>query len=697
MVTILGHMPEPGVGESLRISGTWRSHPRYGQQFRMEGYRVLLPSDVDGIQKYLQSGLIKGVGPKIVARLVAHFKEETLDVIDKDPDRLEEVKGIGKETANRIALAWKVHHGLKRLMDFLQDNGLKASYGARVYKLYGTRALDILQNDPWQVAHDLPRIGFMIADTLMRNAGVEATDNDRVKACILHLLFTFAEDGNVCIREEDLLERCLQKFQVDERYTREAIDQLSAEHEIVVETDPEFAADRYLYLLPLHQAEIGIAHKLSALLSNPVDRPEIDTERIHETVLKHLALKLSPEQLEVVQNILDHRVAVITGGPGTGKTTLVRSITAVFSSIQMKVYLCAPTGRAARRLAELTRKQAATIHRMLGFNVAEGQFEKNRDNPLQADVVIVDEASMVDTVLMVHLLNALHLDTRIILVGDVFQLPSVGPGNVLADLIGSGRLRTYELTTVFRQTRESPIVINAHRIRGGQYPVLPDEGYGDDLSEFYFIDRYQPEAVARLIVELCGRSIPDQFGFDPIHDIQVLVPMHKGIVGTFNLNQRLQEGLNPNTALIQSQGQHFRPGDKVMHLKNNYSKDVFNGDSGIITDIDTHNNIVSVDYDGKIVEYDAAELDEISLAYAITVHKSQGSEYPAVIIPLLTQHYALLQRNLLYTAVTRGKKLVIIIGTEKALSIALENNRPHERLSRLEERLMAAPALERPF
>jgi exodeoxyribonuclease V alpha subunit len=351
------------------------------------------------------------------------------------------------------------------------------------------------------------------------------------------------------------------------------------------------------------------------------------------------------------------------------------------------VFLCAPTGRAARRLAELTGRPAATIHRMLGFNPDEGIFEKNRDNPLPADVIIVDEASMVDAILMQHLLHAVHLDTRIILVGDVFQLPSVGPGSVLADLIASGQIKTYELKTIFRQAQQSPIVTNAHRIRDGKPPLLPQPDEPSDDSAFYFLPCLKPERVVHQIIELCARSIPERFGIDPIQDIQVLVPMHKGLVGTYHLNQRLQESLNPGTSMIQSQGQHFRIGDKVMHLNNNYSKDVFNGDSGVICDIDTRHGIVSVDYDGRIVDYQTGELEEIALAYAITIHKSQGSEYPAVVVPLTTQHYVLLQRNLLYTAVTRAKQLVVVVGSEKALGIALQNDRPQQRLSRLAQRL----------
>jgi len=409
--------------------------------------------------------------------------------------------------------------------------------------------------------------------------------------------------------------------------------------------------------------------------------------------LKKLAIKLSPDQLHVLEEILSFRAVIITGGPGTGKTTLIRSITAVFEALGKRVLLAAPTGRAARRLSEVTRRKAQTIHRLLGYSYNEDAFEKNEYNPLDADAVIVDEASMVDTLLMFHLLRAVPMTAVLILVGDVFQLPSVGPGNVLSDMIASERVPVFYLKEIFRQARESPIIVNAHRVRRGEPPALHEQGFEhveepEKLSEFYFLEEHDPKKVVSLIVDLCDRIIPNRFGFNPMNDIQVLTPMHRGLIGTINLNQRLQSRLNPNPVIIETPGSTFKTGDKVMHLKNNYQKEVFNGDIGTIRTIDKKEELLSVDYYGRSVGYDFTELDEISLAYAISVHKSQGSEYPAVIVPLMTQHFPLLQRNLLYTALTRGKKLVILSGTKKALAIALQNDKPGNRLSRLAFRLI---------
>ncbi|MEE8552296.1 MAG: AAA family ATPase, partial [Desulfobacterales bacterium] len=423
-------------------------------------------------------------------------------------------------------------------------------------------------------------------------------------------------------------------------------------------------------------------------LSVPVIPPDIDTERISTEVQKKLAITLSSEQLDVLKEILSHRATIITGGPGTGKTTLIRSINAIFAALGKHVLLAAPTGRAARRLSEVTRRKAKTIHKLLGYNFKEDLFDKNQDNPLVADAVIIDEASMVDTLLMFHLIQAVPVTSVLILVGDIFQLPSVGPGNVLSDMIKSTRTPVYYLKKIFRQAHESPIIVNAHRVRHGEFPLLKPLDDSEDLSEFYFLEQNDPDKVVSTIVKLCSKAIPMRFDLDSVHDVQVLTPMHKGVVGTTNLNQVLQKVLNPNPVMIETRGNTFKIGDKVMHLINNYQKEVFNGDIGTISDIDRKKEVLSVDYYGRIVNYDFAEMDEISLSYAISVHKSQGSEYPAVIVPIMHQHFVLLQRNLLYTAITRGKNLVILIGTKKALSIAINNNKPKKRLSGLAYRLM---------
>jgi exodeoxyribonuclease V alpha subunit len=537
------------------------------------------------------------------------------------------------------------------------------------------------------LVNDIAGVGFHFADTIAQKLGGLQSHPGRVRACIRHLMEQAANDGHTFFYGDQLLERCKQRFGIEPGAVRETVMAMSESGELIVDASFGDAHQTAIYLQSLHQAETGLANRLNAMLTVPVSLPDINAEQIALEVQKKLAITLSDEQLDVLEEILSHRIAVITGGPGTGKTTLIRSINAIFSALDKHVLLAAPTGRAARRLAEVSGRKAETIHRMLGYNFIENRFEKNRDNPLDTDTVIIDEASMVDTVLMFHLMQAMPITTALILVGDVFQLPAVGPGNVLFDLIESKRLPIFYLKEIFRQAHESPIVVNAHRVRRGESPALRKLDETEDISEFYFIQQHNPHKVAATIVDLCSRTIPQRFGFDSVHETQVLTPMHKGVVGTSNLNQVLQRVLNPNPVLIETLGGIFKPGDKVMHLKNNYQKEVFNGDIGTISGIDKKEEVLAVDYYGRTVDYDFTELGEISLAYAISVHKSQGSEYPAVIVPIMTQHFVLLQRNLLYTAITRAAKLVILIGTPKALAIALKNNKPRQRLTGLANRL----------
>jgi exodeoxyribonuclease V alpha subunit len=687
-VTIIGHMAGVSPGQSLKVAGNWQTHPRYGQQFKVQSYDVTIPATVDGILKYLESGAIKGIGPSMAARLVTAFGDQTFEVIETDPEQLTEIEGIGETKAEMIRIAWQDHHGIRGLMQFLQDMQVQTSLCAKIYNEYGPDAVDILRTEPYQLADDLPGVGFLVADTIARNLGLEKAEPDRVRAAILHLIFNLTDDGHTFAEEENLIARCENLFQVDRDTIHTAIDELVAENLIVAETLDADTQTRALYLKELHLAEAGLANRLKALLSVPVPSVEIDSEQIAAEVQKKLAINLSTEQLDVLEQIFSHRISIITGGPGTGKTTLLRSITTMFEALGKRVKLAAPTGRAARRLAEVTRRKAKTIHRLLGYNFTDGQFIRNQDTPLDADALIVDEASMVDTVLMFNFLKAVPASAVLVLVGDVFQLPSVGPGNVLADIIQSDCMPVFYLKKIFRQDRESPIVMNAHRVRAGETPEFEPSERIDGHSEFYFLEQNEPQQVVSTIVQLCRQELPRQFGIDPVNDLQVLTPMHKGLVGTINLNHVLQDALNPNPVLQESIGSKFKINDKVMHLKNNYQKDVYNGDIGTVCQIDKKSGQLSVDYYGRTVEYDASDLDEITVAYAISVHKSQGSEYPAVIIPLLTQHYIMLQRNLLYTAMTRGKKLVILIGTQKALSVALNNDKPQQRLSRLAERLM---------
>ena len=686
-VTVVGYLAGVSLGETIKVNGRWETHPKFGQQLKIDSFEVTLPAGIDGIRTYLGSGIVKGIGPSLAAGMVKAFGAQTLEIIEGHPERLVEVDGIGESKAALIQSAWSKHHALRGLMQFLQKMGIQTSYCAKIFKEYGPDAVTLIQEDPYVLADDFPGAGFLIADTIARKQGVENEDPERVRACILHLIMQNSEDGHTFAESENLFSRCENQFQISPMAIEIAIDELIEANVIIVEPMADDPWTSAVYMKELYLAESGLAERLQAMLSVPVDPVEIEAQSMAREVHQKLAINLSTEQLQVLEKVFSHRIAIITGGPGTGKTTLLRSISTVFQAQGRRLLLAAPTGRAARRLAEVTRRKASTIHRLLGYNFTDNGFMRNRDNPLDADAVIIDEASMVDTVLMYNLLAAVPLSARLVLVGDVFQLPSVGPGNVLADMIDSGCIPVFYLNRIFRQDRESAIIINAHRVREGELPDFPDATEIDDLSDFYFIEQGDPDRAAARIVELCCEKLPAKFGLDPVNDIQVLTPMHKGTVGTINLNSLLQKVLNRQPVDMKTTGISFKSGDKVMHLKNNYQKEVYNGDIGIVDRIDNQKAELAVNYYGKTVSYDFDELDEMTMAYAISIHKSQGSEYPAVIVPLMTQHYVLLQRNLLYTAMTRGKKLVILIGTRKALNIALKNDKSHRRLSRLADRL----------
>jgi exodeoxyribonuclease V alpha subunit len=686
-ITVVGHLAGVGTGENLKIKGTWVTHPKYGQQFRIQSYEVTLPAAVDGIRKYLNSGLIKGIGPSLAAKIVKAFGENTLQVIENMPERLVEIEGIGRAKAMAVKNAWKEHHTLRNLMQFLQKMSVPNSWCAKLYQAYGSDAVNHIRKDPYVLAEDFPDKGFFIADTIAVKLGIDKEEPERVRACIRHVILQNADNGHTFAEEENLFSRCENLFQISRPTIQKAVEELVAANVVVVEPIINDGTTNAFYLKDLHQAETGLAYRLKAMLSVPTLPTVMDTERLYAEVHQKIAINLSDEQLEVLEKVLSHRIAIITGGPGTGKTTLLRSICTVFESQRKRVLLAAPTGRAARRMAEVSKRKAGTIHRLLGYNSENGGFLRTRDNPLEADAVIIDEASMVDTILMYYLLAAVPVSAALVLVGDVFQLPSVGPGNVLSDIIGSGRVPVFYLNKIFRQDQESSITINAHRVRQGEFPAFTNTNGLDGSTDFYFLKESDPHQVAARIVRLCSEELPDRYDLDPINDIQILTPMHRGPVGTINLNHMLQKILNPQAVSFETVGNAFKVGDKVMHLKNNYQKEVYNGDIGTICSIDHRKARIEVRYYGRRVGYFAEELDQITMAYAISVHKSQGSEYPAVILPLVTQHYMLLQRNLLYTAITRGKELVILIGTSKALQIALENDKPQKRLSSLAARL----------
>jgi len=675
-VVAVGIMPGVSEGETLKLTGQWIAHPKYGDQFKVEAFEVTLPATVAGIRRYLGSGIIKGIGISMAKRIVEKFGELSLEVIENEPERLKEIPGIGKSKADLITRAWDKHHAVRKVMKFLQDHGVGIVHASAILRYYGTESLNILKKNPYSVSRDVPGAGFEVADTIALQTGFKEDDPERLKACLCYLLNKKEADGHVFAEREDLTLGCISLTSASQDCIDRALESLAHGEEIVIEDD-------HIYLTRLYRAETGIAARIKAMMAVKVFPHNLSDEAITQEVLSRLAVKLSLEQMEVVKEVLTHRVVVITGGPGTGKTTLIRAVCAVLGKLRNKVILAAPTGRAARRLSQVTDKKASTLHRLLLCDPETGEFARNAANQLDCDVVIVDEASMVDTMLMFHLIEALPVSSVLILVGDIFQLPSVGPGNVLADIIASKTVKTFALTRIFRQAEQSPIVMNAHCIRKGEMPCLENSSEG--LSEFYFIENSSPEGVVDTIVELCSKRIRN--AFPHVDEIQVLTPMHKGEAGTINLNQRLQQVLNTRSGGIESRGIIFKVGDKVMHLKNNYQKEVFNGDIGIVHDVTKSTGKLSVDYEGRIVDYDILELDELTLAYAVSVHKSQGSEYSAVVLAMTTQHYPLLQRNLLYTAMTRGKNLVIVVGSKRAISIALNNNKTDQRLSSLARRL----------
>jgi exodeoxyribonuclease V alpha subunit len=575
-------------------------------------------------------------------------------------------------------------------MLFLQSHGISSGYAAKIFKQYGRQSIEVVRENPYRLATDILGIGFVIADSIAENLGFEKDSELRAEAGILYVLNQLTHEGHVYYPYEPLIEKCQEILQVEREVIVKGFGTIASDNRIVIEDVNDQIEtfrenNKEVYLTTLHLCETNIAHRLKTLISVPKSIRKIDTDKAIEWLQKQLPMTLATRQIGAVRCAVEEKVMVITGGPGTGKTTIINAILKIFSKVTDNIMLAAPTGRAAKRMNEATGHEAKTIHRMLEYSLQKGGFQKNEDHPLTCDLLIVDEASMVDTVLMHHLLKAIPPRTTLVLVGDVHQLPSVGPGNVLKDIIASGIVRVVELSEIFRQAQESSIIVNAHRINQGHLPTLTRSGL--KLDDFYFIEQEDPDAVLKTVLELTRERIPRRFGFDPLDDIQVLTPMHKGIVGAENLNTELQEAFNPGQGGILRGGRTFRVKDKVMQIKNNYDKAVFNGDIGRITRIGSESQKVTISFDGRDVFYNYADLDEIVLAYAISVHKSQGSEYPAVIIPILMQHYLLLQRNLIYTAVTRGRKLVVMVGTKKALSTGVKNDRMRKRYSRLRHRL----------
>jgi exodeoxyribonuclease V alpha subunit len=684
MVTVVGNLVDPVPGEVMELSGRWKVHPRFGEQFEVQTYRTTAPATVTGIRKYLGSGLIKGIGPVMAKRIVTRFGKETLEVIENAPERLAEIQGIGEKRIAMIKAAWAEQKEIRAVMMFLQSHNVSAGYATKIFKQYGSDAIEVVSENPYQLAADIFGIGFLTADRIASSLGFEKDSRLRLRAGVLYVLNQMAEDGHVFYPYNPLLEKAGEMLEVDAYPLADAVSHMARAKHVVMESIAAPDTDTAVYLSKYYTCETGIAAMVKRLLRTPKAIRAIDTDRALAWVQQRLAFTLAEKQAEAVSAAVRSKVMVITGGPGTGKTTIIRAVLEIFGKLSVNIRLAAPTGRAAKQMSEATKFPASTIHRMLSFNVQSGGFQKNADNPLDCDILIVDEASMIDTVLMYHLLKAVPRGATVILVGDVNQLPSVGAGHVLEDIIGSGRVPVLRLKEIFRQARQSRIIVNAHRINQGYMPRIDA---AEDGSDFYFIEKEEPEAVLELILSLAESRIPKSFGFDPLADIQVLSPMHKGLVGAANLNRELQKRLNPGEEGVTQGTATFCRGDKVMQIRNNYDKGVFNGDIGRVCGLDREAREVRVDFDGRRVAYDFTELDELVLAYAVSVHKSQGSEYPVVIVPVVTQHYILLQRNLIYTAVTRGRQLVVVVGTRKAMAIAIKNNRTQQRYTRLDLRL----------
>ncbi|MEV3937381.1 ATP-dependent RecD-like DNA helicase [Glycomyces sp. NPDC049804] len=693
LVTIVGPLLGAQVGESLALTGRWSSHPKYGRQFEVWSYRTVLPATVQGIERYLGSGLIKGVGPKTAEKIVAHFGVETLAVIDADAARLAEVPGLGPKRTKAIAAAWEEQRAIKEVMVFLQSVEVSTSLAVRVYKQYGDAAIGVVKNEPYRLANEVWGIGFKTADSIARSVGIPHDAPERIKAALQYTLSQASDAGHCFLPAPNLVADTVELLGLEPGPVARALDELAAEREHVIAEDVP-AGDSTVparYLAPFFHAERGLAAGLTALLNAGEDRLEafaaVDWDKAFAWLARRTEAELAPEQAEAVRLALTAKAAVLTGGPGCGKSFTVASIVALAKAKGAKVMLAAPTGRAAKRLAELTGFEARTLHRMLELRPG-GDAAYDRDNPLDVDLLVVDESSMLDTILANKLVKAVPPGAHLLLVGDVDQLPSVGAGEVLRDLLAAPAIPRVRLTRIFRQAAESGVVANAHRVNQGQLPQL--EGYPD----FFWFACDDNEQVADRVVDIVARRIPGRFGIHPVRDVQVLAPMHRGGPGAGNLNARLQEALTPAKDGLPERrhgGRVFRLGDKVIQIRNNYAKGkagVFNGTVGLVQAIDAVAQTMTVRTDeDEEVEYEFAELDELVHAYAITVHRSQGSEYPAVVIPVTTSAWTMLQRNLIYTAITRAKRLVVLVGSKQALAVAVRTKGTGKRHTGLTHRL----------
>ena len=699
LVTVVGNMPEVHVGSVLYLGGNWRINGKYGRQFQMETFEETLPATVYGIEKYLGSGLVKGIGPKFAKRIVQKFGKDTLDVIETEPDKLLEVYGIGQMRVDRIKKSWQEQKEIKNIMLFLQGHDVSTSHATKIYKTYGNKSIEVVRENPYRLADDIWGIGFKTADMIAAKLGLGHEKYVRLRSGILYTLNQLSDEGHCYATRDLLLKTGAEMLDVEETLLSMALDKMIRAEDVIIEEIPakgeETAQGKAIYLPPFYFSEVGVAKRLKVILHNS-GRIHIQPDGLTLRVQKRTGILYDEAQMEGILAAVASKVMVLTGGPGTGKTTTTLGVIMAFREAGASILLAAPTGRAAKRLSEATGMEAKTIHRLLEAKPPEG-YKRNEENPLEGDVLIVDECSMIDIMLMYSLLKAVPDTMTLILVGDIDQLPSVGAGNVLRDIIDSACFPVVRLTRIFRQAQASRIIMNAHRINLGK---MPDISNGRQ-SDFFFIDMDKEarkrgieaddtallaEEAAKEIVALVRTKLP-RYYHTPSSDIQVLTPMQRGVVGATNLNQALQQTINPGVDGLKRGGFLFRAHDKVMQIRNNYDKDVFNGDIGVVESVDMEDRSLTVDFDNKTVEYDVSELDELKLAYAITIHKSQGSEYPIVVIPILMNHFVMLQRNLVYTGITRAKKVLVMVGTKKALAYAVRNMVVQKRNTMLKERL----------
>ena len=682
LVTMTGNTPSITPGEFVDASGIWFNDHKHGVQFKVKHIKTVTPNTLEGIEKYLGSGMVKGIGPHFAKRLVKAFGEQVFDIIEEKPERLMELEGIGKKRREKITSAWSEQKVIREIMVFLQSHGVGTARAVRIYKTYGDQSVEKVRENPYRLALDIHGIGFKTADQLAQQLGIDRESLIRAQAGVRHVLQELSGEGHCAQPVQSLIFDAVKLLEIPEETIKEAIQCEIQEERLTPETINDAPC---LFLTPLHRAEKGVANHVTRLLSGKAFWSNINLDKAIPWVEEKNNIELSSSQKTAVEQAVQHKFCIVTGGPGVGKTTTVNSILKVIQAKRAHVTLCAPTGRAAKRLSESTGQEATTIHRLLDFDPSAFDFKRNADNPLETDLLVVDECSMVDIVLMNQLLRAVPDNSAVLLVGDVDQLPSVGPGSVLSDLIESGKVPVARLTEIFRQAATSQIITGAHAINKGQPPKQTKQG---EETDFYYLTGNEPEELFQKLMAVVTRRLPQKFGFDPVNDIQVLAPMNRGGLGARSLNVALQEALNPDAhPRVTRYGWTYAPGDKVIQTVNNYDKEVFNGDIGRVKSIDIEEGELIINFDNRDVLYQVNELDEVSLAYATSIHKSQGSEYPCVVIPMAMQHYTLLERNLLYTGVTRGKQLVVLLGQPRAVGMAARSVKSTRRLTNLQARL----------